>query len=386
MVLTMNDRKNPARYRRNALIGGIAGTVVAIAIIAGPFLRKQPASPPPLATTRANISAPVYLPAEFAAQDELLLGGFQLAELFPAVLVSIIDAVADNIQIRILAGSPTERTKIESVLAGAGLAAAPVKFTELPIMTMWVRDFGPLTVAEGNGQRQMRGFHYRERRGNNIDDGVPGHLAQEMNWPLISSPVLLEGGDFVSNGLGLGLLSTRVVNRNAHYLDRAPDETIRDIAAHLGFENVSLLPALQGESTGHADMFCAFLKADLVVVGQYEAAIDSVNAAQLNNIATTLATLPTRAGPLQVVRMPMPNHDDGIWRTYTNIVFANDVLLVPVYPDYCPDLDEVALATYRRLLPHLRVVGIDASQLIRMNGALHCITMNVPSAIPVHTQ
>ena len=77
----------------------------------------------------------------------------------------------------------------------------------------------------------------------------------------------------------------------------------------------------------------------------------------------------------------MPDHDDGYWRTYTNIVFANGVVLVPVYPDYCPDLDEEALAIYRRLLPDRQVVGIDCSGLIKMNGALRCITMNFPTGV-----
>jgi agmatine/peptidylarginine deiminase len=77
----------------------------------------------------------------------------------------------------------------------------------------------------------------------------------------------------------------------------------------------------------------------------------------------------------------MPDHDDGFWRTYTNLIFANKVVLVPVYPAYCPELDEIALALYRRLLPDRRIIGIDASELIKMNGALRCITMNVPTGV-----
>ena len=138
---------------------------------------------------------------------------------------------------------------------------------------------------------------------------------------------------------------------------------------------------LEGESTGHVDMFCAFLKMDLAVVGRYDPAEDPENAARLDQIAEDLAGLNTRTGPLRIERLPMPDHRDGFWRTYTNVVFANDVLLVPIYPAYCPDLDEEALAIFRRLLPDRRVVGIDASELIKMNGALRCITMNVPTGI-----
>ena len=42
----------------------------------------------------------------------------------------------------------------------------------------------------------------------------------------------------------------------------------------------------------------------------------------------------------------MPPHDDGRWRTYTNVVYANGTLLVPTYPGFCPELDAEALAVY----------------------------------------
>jgi agmatine/peptidylarginine deiminase len=74
----------------------------------------------------------------------------------------------------------------------------------------------------------------------------------------------------------------------------------------------------------------------------------------------------------------MPGHEDGAWRSYTNVIFAGDTLLVPAYPDASPEMDREALDVYRKLLPERRVVPIDASSLIRKNGSLHCISINVP--------
>ena len=76
--------------------------------------------------------------------------------------------------------------------------------------------------------------------------------------------------------------------------------------------------------------------------------------------------------------IPMPPRPDGLWRTYTNVVFANGRLLVPIYPDFSPDLDRQALELYGRLLPEWEIVGIDAGSLIRREGALHCVIMNLP--------
>jgi agmatine/peptidylarginine deiminase len=352
------------------------------------FLRERPVIPsgeediPPTVATEDAF----YMPGEFQSQDALLLGGAQLAELYPVVLAKVVEAASSAIRIQILAGSSAGKIRVEEVLSKSGLPLDNLDILTLPAKTMWVRDFGPITVSDRNGFRSMVDFHYRERRGNSIDDGVPALLATAMGLNIMGSPLMAEGGDFLSNGRGLCLLSTRVVNRNAHYLEMEPDQAMANFAAILGFENLLLLPPLQGEPTGHVDIFCTLLKPDLAVVGMYDPDDDPANADHLDGIVTRLKNFPTLDGPLKVERIPMPNHDDGVWRTYTNIVLANRVVLVPIYPDYCPELDEVALNTYRRLLPDRQIVGVDASGLIRMNGALRCITMNIPSAIPITLQ
>ena len=384
MTKNRSKGKPPPSSTRRLPAGALAViAVLAIMVAAAFYLRPWDKGTPSeeLPPVSAETVDSFYMPAEFQPQESLLLGGAQLAELHPDVLANIVKAASSSVSIQILAGSSENRSLIENVLTEHGLPHSSVDIIQVPIMTMWLRDFGPITVSDANGFRSLVDFHYRERRGNNLDDGIPSHLAVMMDLNLMGSRMLAEGGDFLSNGRGLCLLSTRVINRNAHYLEMDPDQTMANFAALLGFETLSMVPPLQGESTGHADMFCAFLKPDLVVVGSYEPAVDPENSAQLDQVAAGLEGFPTLDGPLKVERLPMPDHNDGVWRTYTNIVFANGVLLVPIYPEYCPDLDKTALEFYRRHLPDRQVVGIDASRLITMNGALRCITMNIPAGL-----
>ena len=373
-----------ASPRISPLLVLAAVLVVAIIAAASFFLRG---SDEPAPTDESGASPnPVdffYMPAEFHHQETLLLGGDQLAELHPDVMAGIVKAATEAVSIRVLVGSSEGKSLVEKVLTDNNLPSTSVDIMELPILTMWVRDFGPVTVSDVKGRRSMVDFHYRERRGNKQDDGVPSYLAMSMGLNVMGSPLLVEGGDFLSNGRGLCLLSTRVINRNSHYLEMEPDQAMANFAAVLGFEQLYLATPLTGELTGHIDMFCAFLKTDLVLVGSFEPSVDSENQTQLDRIAMEMAVLQTLEGPLRVERIPMCFLVDVPNSVHTSIVFANDVLLVPVYPDYCPDMDQAALATYRRLLPDLRVVGIDCSRLIKMNGALRCITMNVPSDEPL---
>ena len=321
------------------------------------------------------------MPAEFDPQDALLLGASSLVELFPQVLVDIVRAVHADIRLVLLIKEERYRRPILDLLATSGLPDDAVEFIQLPIMSLWMRDFGPITVADGMGGRRLVDFVYRERRGNAVDNHVPEHLARILDWPRTSSPLLLEGGDFLSNGWGLCLGSTRLINRNAHYLELEAQQVVPDLARVLGFEDVILLCPLQGETTGHVDMFCTFVAVDLAVVGRFAAGVDSANAALLDETAEQLAGVATRAGPLRIERIAMPPPDGDVWRTYTNVIFANGVMLVPTYPDHCPELDAEALALYRRLLPDRRVVGIDVSDLITMRGALRCISMNIAEGV-----
>ncbi len=83
-------------------------------------------------------------------------------------------------------------------------------------------------------------------------------------------------------------------------------------------------------------------------------------------------------GPLKVVRIPMPPRSDDHWRTYTNVFFANGLILAPAYGDLDPAGQRNAHAILQRHMPGWRVVGIEVSGLIANGGALHCISMNAP--------
>jgi len=83
--------------------------------------------------------------------------------------------------------------------------------------------------------------------------------------------------------------------------------------------------------------------------------------------------------PLIVERIDMPPHGrNNFGGSYTNVVFANGTLLLP---DYKIDSAGLAKATtlYNRLLPNWNIRTIDSTHLIVMEGALHCVTGNIPA-------
>ena len=150
------------------------------------------------------------------------------------------------------------------------------------------------------------------------------------------------------------------------------------LARSFRFKRWAHLKPMDGEPTGHADMFCTICGINQAVVGSWTQEQDAINSTILDEDAATLAKEPTSQGAMKVARIPMPSHRDGNWRSYTNVIYANKTLLVPQYFGDDAQLDKVALDTYQKLLPGWEIVGIDCSTLADKRGALHCISFNIP--------
>lgn len=318
----------------------------------------------------------VRVPGEFERTDALLLGAAQMVQFHPQVLVDIVAAVHGTIKVVGLVGFKDEREQVATLLDDAGLPADAMTMVTAPVRSMWARDYGPLTVLDPQGNPYFLDATY-QGRGAVRDDDVPVHLGRRFSIPVIDLPLTMEGGDLLSNGRGLVLTTQRLLKRNEQERGYSFEDVWGILQLYCGFTDWVALPSLQGEPTGHLDMFLTFVTATTVVVGSYDPAVDPDNAAWLDWVARQLAGRETPDGPLQVERIPMPRHDDGHWRTYTNVVYANGVLLVPTYAECCGELDGQALAVYERLLPGWKVIGVESTSLIRRNGSLHCVTLGL---------
>jgi len=202
-----------------------------------------------------------------------------------------------------------------------------------------------------------------------------------FKMPVVPTPILLEGGEILTNGAGLCVVSARLLesNRQAGYSESHVTDTIKRL---FGATQVLYLEPLHDEPTGHVDWFAAFTSTDTVVIGDYRNA-DPLNARLLDQHAERLAAVMTANGPLKVVRVPMPSRGEQYFGgTYTNVVFANGVLLVPSYAEVASALEREAFEVFRQLLPDWRVVGIECTKLVARHGALRCAVANLHHLVP----
>jgi agmatine/peptidylarginine deiminase len=312
---------------------------------------------------------------EFEHQEALILGVNELVQFHQELLAKIVEAIHDKIKIIGVVANEEQRLNTLALLKSHGLPENSIDFFQWPVEAMWVRDYAPFFLV--GKHTTVIDFTYPEPN-RDLEDNFTVAFAATFRLHYDHCRLTLEGGNLSSNGDGICVSTTKIVQRNeARGYDAEHIGNL--LSQHFHFTRWVHLKPLEDEPTGHADMFMTLAASNKAVVGFYRADEDRVNAQILDENAGVLKGEPTKDGPMEVLRVPMPSHRDGNWRTYTNVIYANGVVLVPQYPETDPELDKIALQVFRDALPDWKVVGIDCSKLITKRGALHCISRNVPS-------
>jgi agmatine/peptidylarginine deiminase len=209
------------------------------------------------------------------------------------------------------------------------ISSQNVNMMQLPIDTQWIRDYGPIFVRDANNriicvdsryhtarqsQEEKRkkeseeqilqkmttllssakkgsagtysaGTYMEARRessnnfsaGRLLDDISPSILAGRLRQteslflssaPLtvVRPPIALDGGDFLTDGKGVGFTSTSTLALNGG------DSQLLDVIfkEYFGIQNMIYLQPLPGSTIKHIDMFLKFVSPEIILIGRYE--------------------------------------------------------------------------------------------------------------------
>ncbi|NCF91267.1 MAG: hypothetical protein GWQ05_09960 [Verrucomicrobiaceae bacterium] len=314
------------------------------------------------------------LPGELEPQHGLLLSCHEVIDRSPQLFVDLVSRIHSRMPVVALVNHAEQYRHAKTLLRDHAIPLDTVRFAEVAHDTMWVRDYGPMILESESGSPIMLDAGYSS--GREQDDRLPAAIAPFLNIPRVPFPFVVEGGNLLTNGNRLGVM-TGSTNDESISSPKHYEHYLNAVERFYGFEEVVVLEPLIGEPTGHVDMFATFPSAHTVIVGSYTQEEDAENAALLDRNAALLAEVTTEDGPLRVIRIPMPTHRDGIWRTFTNVIYANGLVLIPIYPQIDTDLQREAFDIFKAALPGWQVDGVDASEIIESSGALHCMTMNL---------
>jgi len=308
------------------------------------------------------------LPAESEPAKALLVGWPGGASSLTSFFAQVIASAASEVStVVVYVPSQSVMNGLASALQSAGATMSKIKWLKLTLDTIWMRDYGPLMVRASNSSG-YRVVDLRYYYGRWNDDAAPTRLANAWQIPVSRPPIELEGGNFQSDGDGTCIATTQVLKQNTG----TTSSKVKSIfSQYLGCQDTVILPALDGEGTGHVDMYVTITGPKTAIVGQHSSLDDSTNAKITDQGAALL-----KAAGFTVYRVPMPTNYDGAYRSYTNSLAVGKRVLVPVYSDDKRD-ESQALSVFKKAYPGYTIVPIDSTKIIQWAGAIHCVTMTL---------
>jgi agmatine deiminase len=328
------------------------------------------------------------MPAEGAAQDRVWMAypsaGYSLGETAAeqhearSTWAAVAHAIAEFEPVTLLV-DPGE------ISAAKQYVSQDIEIVEAPLNDAWMRDIGPTFVHAADGSVAAVDWVFNGWGGQDWarwdrDAKVGALVAEIAGVPLVSSPLVNEGGGIQVDGQGTVLVTDTV------QLDpgRNPGLTRSDVEAELartiGAAEVVWLPrGLTRDSQrfgtrGHVDIVAAFTAPGRLLLHTQTADEhpDTLVCKQLREVL---------ADSFDIVEMPAPDvltDDEGyVDYSYINHLVVNGAVIACSFGDR---RDADAAAILAEQYPGRTVVSVDARPLFARGGGIHCITQQQPSA------
>jgi agmatine/peptidylarginine deiminase len=253
---------------------------------------------------------------------------------------------------------------------GKQIRVRPLRFS---YDTPWIRDYGPVQLRSSGNLVYWMDFGYAEERPR--DDSVPKQLAEYMDLPIGQGGYYLEGGGIISNGRGLCAVTDEGLDKSM--VDISIPEEVASFRKTLGCAALAVLPALTGESTGHADIIAQFLSPDTVAVSSVTSDVSDQISLELDEAVESLSSAAGSIGQrLHIVRVPM--YVDGPdFYSYVNGTRLRNSYLVPSFRNVPAEMEKAAYRAVGSALRNIKLVPVPADTMVLSGGAVHCITLGL---------
>ncbi len=323
---------------------------------------------------------PPRTPAEFEELEAIIITWAS----YSSELREIVGYAQSAVSVYIITSDPGW---VENYLASGNVPIDNIYFIEAPFNSVWVRDYGPQSVyLDGTDDLAFIDWDYNRPRP--YDNMIPQLLAEYLDLPVYqmaydSSLLTATGGNFMTDGHGTGFSSRLILTENPHLSEDQIDQVMHSFK---GIDRYIKMDELPYDNISHLDMHMKLLDEETLLVGEFPEGISDgpFIEANLEYLLGNYQSCYDR--PYNIVRIPMAPSPSGNYppnahyRTYTNSLILNNLVLVPVYGSY---LDDVALEIYQEAMPGYEIIGINMNNVISASGAIHCITREIAATDPV---
>jgi agmatine/peptidylarginine deiminase len=329
------------------------------------YLEKHPLAPNLRAVTPPPPGS-VRCAAEYEPMDGIIIAWEGFNSLLAQMATHI--TTTGNADVLVACDSASEASSALSTLSAAGANMARVETMVVTTDTVWIRDYGPRYIYQGDVRSIVDHTYNRPRPNDNLfSTFFSGHIDHER----YELALIHGGGNYHLNALGDSYATELISNENPTLTD--PEI----IAIWQDYQNVNttITDALPSyvDSTQHIDMWMQIVADDRIIISDWPDQSGTVQDVLCDSYAASFA-----AAGWTVFRTPA--RDYGPHYTYTNMVMCNDLVLLPLYTNSAiSPYNSQALAAVQAACPGKTVVQLNCESIIGSAGAMHCIVMHLPA-------
>ncbi|MCH2112012.1 MAG: agmatine deiminase family protein [Planctomycetes bacterium] len=323
------------------------------------------ATPPP--------TGPLHCAAEYEPMDGILMAweGTSGQNTVLAKMAKHITTTG-NAKVYCVVDTTSEMNSASNTISNQGADMSRVEFLIRRTDTIWIRDYGPRYVYQGDC-RAVIDHDYNRPRSN--DNAFPNWFAGDKNQAYYDHDLEHGGGNFHLDALGYGYATKLIRNENPNHSEAQIKAIFQDFQA-LDLHLFDAFPT-SVDSTQHLDMWMQICADDTVVISDWPAQSGSAQ----DNICDSAATFMANRG-YNVVRTPARRTSgwSGNHYTYTNVVMCNDIVIIPSYTNSSVSAyNSQALTAWQQACPTKTIIQVNADAVVSYAGVLHCIAMHVPA-------
>ena len=297
----------------------------------------------------------------------------------------------------------SDSNQVKAYLNGQGVPDVNIDYIEAPFNSIWIRDYGGNTCY-ANMVEDVFLVDWIYNRPRPSDDVIPDAYGDYLGMDVYSTTanpnkIMSTGGNWMSDGDEIAFSSNLVLDENdgngdygsLSYPNHTEAELDEIFQNWMGIEAYIKMTELPYDDIHHIDMHMKLLDEETLLVGEYPQGTSDGPQIEAN-IQYVLSNFNTKFGtPFKVVRIPQPSATNGnfppnaYYRTFTNMTFVNNTILLPTYRQ---EYDTIAIRILEENLPGYTIVPIDidnsGQNLISNGGGIHCITHTVGVNEPLY--
>lgn len=284
---------------------------------------------------------------------------------------SYVRALTENGLVTLLADDSKAQSDWRRWLSRNQISEANVTYELVPTDSIWIRDYGPWYILDGQNRFGIVDTTYNRPRP--LDDQVPDAIARKLKVPLFNPALVHTGGNFYNDGYTSAFSSTLILreNRNLSF-----DEIMKRMLQYLGVSRYVLSPLGEQVTIEHLDTFGKLVAPDTWVFAQFEPSSRFYSDAE-RMVEILKQTKSAYGTPYKILRMPMVKRSTWggeDYRAYVNSFMSNGVLYYPTYGNDAAD--KKAGEIYQEALPGWKIVGVDNGNT-EWGDSVHCRTRNI---------